>query len=241
MILTIYIIILTYFILGGISFHFINKKKSPQKAKENRIKFISYFFIIHILFLGIIFNPVVFQFIGIAIVLTGLFEVIKLFKESNYLAPRFFTVFILFFIIFCSGFIFFTFMEKDLILFTFLILSVFDAFSQISGQLFGRKKIFPAISPNKTYEGLAGGIIIAISSSLMINELIGKDQLEALFIASGIILFSFIGDASSSLYKRKYNVKDFSNIIPGHGGIMDRFDSLIAGGTFIALLALMGI
>ncbi len=241
MILTIYIIILTYFILGGISFHFINKKKSPQKAKENRIKFISYVFIIHILFLGIIFNPVVFQFIGIIIVLTGLFEVIKLFKESNYRNPRFFAVFILFFMILCSGFIFFTFMEKDLILFTFLILSVFDAFSQISGQLFGRKKIFPAISPNKTYEGLAGGIIIAISSSLMINELIGKDQPEALFIASGIILFSFIGDASSSLYKRKYNVKDFSNIIPGHGGIMDRFDSLIAGGTFIALLALMGI
>jgi phosphatidate cytidylyltransferase len=119
-----------------------------------------------------------------------------------------------------------------------LILSIFDGFSQITGQLLGRTKLFPKISPNKTVEGLIGGALIALLSALVFKSLIIGTPLKAILLAAVIAVFAFAGDAAKSIYKRKYNVKDFSNLIPGHGGFLDRFDSLIAAGAGVALLGL---
>ncbi len=240
MILTIYIIILAYFVLGAVGFFFINRKKDPLTARENRNKFITYFIIIHILFLGIVFNPVGFKILGMVIILVGLWEIINLFRQSGYAGKGFFGLFLLIFLIFCTGFFRFSNADQGLILFTFLLVSIFDAFSQIIGQLLGKQKISPSISPGKTTEGFIGGTLIAIASSLLLRGLIDARITEALLISTGIVIFAFIGDMGISLYKRKYRVKDFGNLLPGHGGFMDRFDSLIAGGAFIALLELLG-
>ncbi len=240
MIITIYIIILSYFVLGGIGFYFINKTKDRQSAKNNWIKYITYFFIIHILFFTIVFNPYVFHYLSIIILIVGLGEIMKLFKQSGYVRKGFFFLSVMVFMVFCAGFFQFGRLDKGLILFTFLTLSIFDAFSQISGQLIGRKKIFPAISPEKTIEGLIGGGIIALASSLFLKGLIGTHTLNALLLATGIALFAFIGDIATSFYKRQYNVKDFSSLLPGHGGFLDRFDSLISGGAFVFVIRLLG-
>ena len=241
MFLTIYIIILTYFILGAVAFYFINRKKDPHTARENRKKYITYFIIVHLLFLLIIFNPLGFKIISMGIILVGLSELINLFLQSRYANKLFFGFFLLLFLFFCTGFLLFASADRDLIMFTFLLVSIFDAFSQISGQLLGKQKIFPAISPGKTVGGLIGGTLIAIASSLLLKDLIDVPMIKTLLLATGIIIFAFIGDMATSLYKRKYNVKDFGNLLPGHGGFLDRFDSLIAGGAFIALLELLGI
>ncbi|RLD69735.1 MAG: phosphatidate cytidylyltransferase, partial [Bacteroidetes bacterium] len=124
--------------------------------------------------------------------------------------------------------------EKELVLFSFLILSIFDSFSQITGQLLGRKKIFPNISPNKTVGGLVGGAIIAISSALLLNGLYAESPLKVIIMTLGVVAFAFAGDVAASFFKRKYMVKNYSNLIPGHGGYLDRFDSLIAGGAWVA-------
>ena len=240
MIITIYIIILSYFVLGGIGFYFINKTKDRQSAKNNRVKYITYFFIIHILFFTIVYNPNVFNYLSIVILIVGLGEIFKLFWQSGYARKGFFFLSVMFFMVFCAGFFQFGRLDKGLILFTFLILSIFDAFSQISGQLIGRKKIFPAISPEKTIEGLIGGGIIALASSLFLKGLIGTHTLNALLLATGIVLFAFIGDIATSFYKRQYNVKDFSSLLPGHGGFLDRFDSLISAGAFVFVIRLLG-
>jgi len=123
----------------------------------------------------------------------------------------------------------------ELILFSFLVLSIFDSFSQITGQFFGKHKIIPKISPNKTVEGTLGGFIIAMGSGILMRDLYLGLSWETIIMTTGIIIVAFCGDLIASLYKRKYNVKDYSKIIPGHGGFLDRFDSLIAGGawTFI--------
>jgi len=69
----------------------------------------------------------------------------------------------------------------------------------------------------------------------LLKDLYAGETLGAFVLAVGVIVFAFAGDLSASFYKRKFGVKDFSNLIPGHGGLLDRFDSLVAGGAWVAL------
>jgi phosphatidate cytidylyltransferase len=239
MIWTVYLTILAYFFLGTIGIYFIYRKKEKQVKRKAWIKHAVYFVITNILFFSIPFNPLFFRIIAIIVIIVGLYELIKLYRESGYDHGKFFLSAILIFLIFSFGFYCFSKMDKGLILFSFLILSIFDGFSQITGQLLGKRKLFPSVSPNKTVEGLIGGTIIAVLSALVFESLISTTPLKALFIALIISFFAFTGDALKSVYKRKYNVKDFSTLIPGHGGFLDRFDSLIATGAGVALLGLL--
>jgi phosphatidate cytidylyltransferase len=235
MIWTIYFIILGYFFLGSIAFYFINRKKEAKEARKSWIKFITYFIIIHILFFSIVIYTPVFKYIALIIIVAGSYELYNVFNKSGFRHRNFFLLSLSLFMIFSLGFFLFSIMEKRLILFAFLLLSIFDSFSQISGQLWGKRKIFPEISPNKTIEGFFGGFIMVVLSALLLKSLVASTYLNAILLAIGIAVFAFLGDMVTSLYKRTYNVKDYSNLIPGHGGFLDRFDSLIAGGTFITL------
>lgn len=239
MIKIIYIIIISYFILGAAGFYFINKRKQKHEARQNRIKFITYFFIIHLLFLSIVFYQPAFRIISGVIVLAGGMEMVHLFRRSGYRKQTFFILSLVLFGILSWGFITFGAMDSGLILFVFLILSIFDSFCQISGQLWGKTPMFPSISPNKTIEGLAGGAAVALMSAVLLRKLIPALWYSAVLIAAGVVVFALVGDLLASLYKRRYNVKDFSNLIPGHGGFLDRFDSLIAGGAWVAFLTLV--
>lgn len=231
----IYIIILLYFILGAIGFYFINRKKEPAVAKKSYIKLVTYFLIINILFFSITIQPFVFHLLAILIILVGCFELNLLFIKSNGEHISFFIFSIAVFVVFSICFLFFSFLKKELTLFTFLILSIFDSFSQITGQLWGRTKILPRISPGKTLGGLVGGTIISIISAFLLKDLFVGSTGRLFIFTFGTLVFAFVGDMLSSLFKRKYKVKDFNNIIPGHGGFLDRFDSLIAGGAWAAL------
>ena len=107
-------------------------------------------------------------------------------------------------------------------------------FALITGKLVGKHKLVPKISPNKTIEGLLGGVIMGtfIASSfyhVFINPTISL--VMVILITTALSIVGQIGDLVFSMIKRYYNKKDFSNLIPGHGGILDRFDSII----FIAL------
>jgi len=235
MIRTIYYIILIYFILGGISFYLINHKKEKDVAKKSYTKFITYFFIINILFFGITIHSVVFQYISYIIIIAGIYEIINLFFKSGYSHKSLFILFLMIYFILSLGFLSFTHLNKNLILFSFLVLSIFDSFSQITGQFFGKHKIISKISPNKTIEGTIGGFIIAMGSGLLMRNLYDGFSWKTIIMTTGIIIFAFLGDLLASLYKRKYNVKDYSKIIPGNGGFLDRFDSLIAGGAWVCV------
>jgi len=235
MIITVYIIIISYFLLGVIGFYFINRKKETSTARSSWKKTIIYFFIINILCLSIVINPVIFRFLAILIIIMGFYELFVLFRDSGYAKKGFFLISIIVFALFSFPFFLFSGMEKELIFFSFVILSIFDSFSTITGQLWGRKKLFPKISPNKTIEGFIGGTIVAVLSSIVLRGLIEVPATRAISLGAGVAVFAFIGDLLASYYKRKYNVKDFSNLIPEHGGFLDRFDSLIAGGTWVTL------
>lgn len=239
MIRTIYIIVLVYFILGAIGFFFINRRKEAHEARKNWTKLITYFLIINIIFFSIVLQPLAFRYLAIIIIFVGFLEIYSVFRRSGFNGKGFFILSLVIFSIFSFGFYAFSFMEKELVLYSFLILSVFDSFSQIIGQIWGKTKLFPAISPNKTLEGLVGGALIAAISATLLRGLLFADPVKSVFIVLGVLVFAFLGDIGTSYYKRNYNVKDFNNLIPGHGGFLDRFDSLIAGGAWVAALALI--
>ena len=108
-----------------------------------------------------------------------------------------------------------------------LIVISFDIFSYVIGKNFGKNKL-TKISPNKTYEGLFGGFIISLFLSLLfafIFEIIVN--VELIFFILLIILCAFTGDIIESYFKRKNDLKNSSEFIPGHGGVFDRFDSFL--------------
>lgn len=234
MIWKIYLIIVIYFVLGAIGFYFINRKKEPAGVRKSWIKYLTYIGIIHLLFFSIIAGSIAFLILSACIVLMGFYELFKLHYTSGFHRKRFFLSAILLYGLFAYGLLIFSGLNKHLILFSFLIISIFDSFSQITGQLWGGCRIFPKISPQKTAGGLLGGSLAAFLSAFLIKNLLDKPLSNILLLTAGVIVFAFLGDMLSSLYKRKFKVKDFNNLIPGHGGFLDRFDSLIAGGAWVA-------
>ena len=116
--------------------------------------------------------------------------------------------------------------NKLYFLFFIMLISSIDIFAYICGKLFGKNKIIPSISPNKTLEGYLGSYGFTISFFVLFfnfNNLIWT-YLD-IFYLSMIIFLAFFGDLFMSLIKRIYNKKNTSNILPGHGGILDRLDS----------------
>ena len=121
------------------------------------------------------------------------------------------------------------FSEEIFLNFNLFIITVisFDIFSYIIGKSFGKNKL-TKISPNKTYEGFFGGLISSISLSLLYCVFNGIIiNIELIIFIFIIIIFAFIGDIIESYYKRKNNIKNSSEFIPGHGGVFDRFDSFL--------------
>jgi phosphatidate cytidylyltransferase len=232
----IYSIILAYFILGGIGFYLINRNKAPEIARKSYTKFGVYFIIINVIFFSMTIQPLLFSVLTFIIMWVGFMELFNLLGKSGFKHIPFFILSLTVYSAFSFCFLFFWMLRKELTLFTFLILSIFDSFSQISGQLVGRTKILPQVSPGKTWEGLAGGTLVAITGAFLLKGLYEEGSTPELFIFTlGTLFFAFTGDTLASLFKRKYKVKDYSKLIPGHGGFLDRFDSLIAGGAWAAL------
>ncbi len=230
-----YIIILAYFLLGTIGIYLINRKNEADVRRRAWIKHLTYFIITNILFFSIPFNTLYFRIIAALIIIMGFLELFKLFRESEYDHFRFYITGTAVMALFSVGLICFSRLESGVIMFSFLILSVFDGFSQITGQLFGRTRLFPRVSPDKTVEGLVGGTIVALLSSLVFRQVIPASPVNAFLLALVAVIFAFAGDALKSIYKRRYKVKNFSSLLPGHGGFLDRFDSLIATGAGVAL------
>ncbi len=118
----------------------------------------------------------------------------------------------------------------DYFLFLLSITIFTDTFAYVVGMLVGRHKMCPSVSPKKSWEGFVGGLIFStfISSMLFITIFDYSDNIFMLIFLVGVLsIVGQLGDLVFSAIKRNYNIKDFGNIMPGHGGILDRLDSII--------------
>lgn len=140
-----------------------------------------------------------------------------------------------------ASFAFIRLLENGLTLSLLIILLIWftDSGAYFVGKRFGKTKLWPAISPNKTIEGAAGGILLALLLGLVfeaINPTLG--YAEVVLLALIVAVVGQLGDLVQSAYKRHYGVKDAGNLLPGHGGILDRFDSMLIVFTVLITLGI---
>ncbi len=108
---------------------------------------------------------------------------------------------------------------------------VTDTFAYFTGFFFGKHKLIPSVSPKKTVEGAVGGTLFAILGFVIVGFIYGYSVKNIIILALiGLVasIVSQFGDLAASLIKRHYGIKDYGKLFPGHGGVLDRFDSILA-------------
>ncbi len=127
-----------------------------------------------------------------------------------------------------------TFASPKVVLAFMLLIWGNDTFAYLGGSLYGKHKLFVRVSPKKTWEGTLTGAFMTIVLAVILHKIpfftaqsCLTDMSEWIFFAILTVLFGTVGDLLESLFKRNAGVKDSGNILPGHGGILDRFDSML--------------
>ena len=125
----------------------------------------------------------------------------------------------------------------SIILGCFILIWVNDSFAYIVGKKFGKQKLFYSISPHKTVEGFLGGLLFCCISASIVSRYVDDSISTSNWLTIAIIVsvFGTLGDLIESKFKRESNVKDSGKIMPGHGGILDRIDSIIFASPYIYL------
>lgn len=131
----------------------------------------------------------------------------------------------------------------DILIGYFFVLWANDTGAYFVGRSLGRNKLFPRISPKKTWEGSIGGAVSGLGIGYLNSLLFPSISLELwLIIAAIVVLFGSLGDLVESLFKRSLDIKDSGKLLPGHGGVLDRFDGIFISApmvyTFLKLVSI---
>lgn len=123
--------------------------------------------------------------------------------------------------------------KTDLVLTVFITIWTADTMAYVTGSLIGKTKLFERVSPNKTWEGLFGAILFASIAGYLIGMYFGEHELYFALRGTGIAIVGAYGDLIESVLKRSMKVKDSGKILPGHGGVLDRFDAVVFCTPFV--------
>ena len=190
---------------------------------DKKIRLIYGIIYINIMWFSTICSDFSFKILFGLLAIISTYEMLKIRKNKSKLIP-FLYIIIPYTIILFTSFS----KEKNIILLMFILIWTFDTFAYIFGTKFGKTKMIPSISPKKSWEGFIGGffssIIISFFASLYFNEIsFNKIMIMSIFLP----FTATTGDFIESYYKRQAEIKDSSNLIPGHGGILDRMDAFM--------------
>ena len=116
----------------------------------------------------------------------------------------------------------------ELVIFVLMLAAAADVGAYFAGRRFGRRKLAPRVSPNKTWEGFLGGLVAAGAVAVAGDAWFGLPPAAFLPLCVATVLASVVGDLTESLFKRQAGLKDSGSLLPGHGGVLDRIDSLSA-------------
>ena len=124
---------------------------------------------------------------------------------------------------------------RENVIFLFLVVWASDIGAYLAGRSFGGPKLWPAVSPNKTWSGAVGGLLVGLATAALLEP--GTAGPRAALVAGVLGIVTQGGDLLESWIKRRFGVKDSSGLIPGHGGLLDRLDGVLAAAPAAALLA----
>lgn len=230
--------ILIFMVLGAAGMALANRNADAATSCQRWLKYFTYIGITTLVIVSIFYD--FFWILSLLIVLISLIELVKVNYQSLNMSSGSLVLSFLVFIVLAIGLILFAIsFNRSVLLFIYFQVLVFDGFCQITGQLIGRHKLAPSISPSKTWEGFLGGWLFACIAALMAAGWVPVNFLTALYIGMAVGLMSFAGDMLASWYKRKVQVKDYSNWLPGQGGFLDRFDSLLMTGSLCYILFIL--
>jgi phosphatidate cytidylyltransferase len=227
--------ILFFLGLGAVGMACTSRNTSAEIKKQHWLKYFTY-----ILFTGVVVLSFFYHFffyVACFIILAAAAEIIKVsfggkqIKQSILFAA--FSVFLLTavaFLLFASSF------TVSFYIFIYMQVMVFDGFSQITGQIFGKRKLCPSISPAKTWEGFLGGWFCCCAVAVMAASWVSFSAATGFLFGVITGISALCGDILASWYKRITKVKDYSNWLPGQGGFLDRFDSFLTTGAVYYLL-----
>ncbi len=227
------------FMLGAIFMALANRNTTAEIAHARWLKLAVFFLIVHVvLAVSAAGRPWVTALVAVILAAGGV-ELTLAWRAMQ--PPRPSRAWILFAVIAALALGASWYLPSSVFAFLFLVTAACDGFSQVTGQLVGRVKLAPRVSPRKTVEGLAGGLIAAVVVALLLRDVLGAGLPATVVIALLTGIAGLAGDLAASWVKRRAGIKDFSAALPGQGGFLDRFDSLLGALVLVGpLLAVAG-
>lgn len=201
-----------------------------KKIEINPLSYIGYLCTI-LIYLSNFYSKINIEFVLALAIISSL--IIYLFSKNILLKDIGVTLVGILYVPFLFSYI--NYLENSIYIWLIFIISFgTDTFAYLGGRFFGKNKLWPEISPNKTIEGSISGILGSTILTVIFAFFIKEDSIYLLMILAIIVsIFSQTGDLIASKIKRTAKLKDYGHIMPGHGGVLDRFDSIILGAPLI--------
>lgn len=218
-------ITVTAFVLGGAGLLLAGRRVDGATRRSRWIKFAVYAAIVHTVLGAAWLGPLPFAVLLSTIGAAGASEVRR--AVSTFTPPQRGLVLLLYGVVAAGLVAFGLTSTPGSATYVYIVVATFDGFSQVTGQLFGRRRLAAKVSPGKTVEGCIGGAAAGLGLSVLLRGLIASTTLHALGTGAALIAAALCGDLLASSLKRAAGVKDFGRMLPGHGGVLDRFDSLL--------------
>jgi len=214
------------FAVGALAFWWASHDVSAAVKRARWIKFATYIVIVHAVLAAAVAGRAAIAGVMIAVAAAGVVEIVALCRQvSRHLS---WWIPFVFLTIAAAAIAFGLTAPPLLVAYLYLVVAAFDGFSQAGGQLAGRRRLAPTVSPGKTVEGFMIGAAGAIVCALLLRTAVSITIASAVLLAMMASFAGVAGDLAASWAKRRAGIKDYGTLLPGHGGVLDRFDSFLA-------------
>lgn len=209
--------------------HFLDPKENTKQ------RIITALILVPIALIAIFYSKDLFLILAIAITIAMTAEWIDMIKNHDE-QKRYRLIGLFYILIPIYSVIKLRFISSEILFWMFAIIWSTDIFAFFAGKILGGARLAPKISPNKTWSGLLGGVIASMAIGFMSSFMFSGGVLFFIFLSALLSIVEQISDLLESKFKRIFGVKDSSNIIPGHGGVLDRMDGMMLVAPLVLFL-----